>query len=644
MANILKPLLAFIISVLLFAGFAWLADTGLLEFVQTRFYNPSIYNSFEKDNAANAGIVENHIYDLQKRFAAVLTDPPVRRSFLYNQSADDIFERSRIFGILTETTGGLQSVQFVDSNGLRIHYSTLPRDIISQNINSTSYRNYNEDPLALPYDAVSVPSGGSEKFTMDEQTERMIFSFPFFDSTDVYRGTALFTISVRALADRLVEEGRLKFNEDVSFINEPAGILLGSPVSSKAEIRERVTAIWNRGELNRITIDAEESGAKFSLISFKTQKGLFFGRLINDHLFTIPESMKLIFLLSVFLTFFLSLFFLFNIKPNAVVLVQNRIKRLRESLFEHLYVNKSAQERTKWILELEQRRDEIRSELKRNLKLKPKLDKTINGIINKSWDELLSVLNSGVIQYVPVDAAEAEQIQTLKTKKAESLDDAGAILQIADLEEVESLEEVEPLEEVEALEEVESLEEVEALEEIETLEEIEALEEAGALTETALQAAAPEKAKPKWKDLGEFEELLRKATSDETPEKRSNAKQSGIAKHGSLLLKAEKLAAKKRTGLLARAEAKERKKTGLLARAEAKERKPKKTGLLARVIALQERLAERKAAKGLLAAVSNFERDEIIETEADEHEQEHEVGEIAVVSPFSSMFASLRKD
>jgi len=138
---ILKPLLALLISILLFAGLTFLADTELPEFIQTRFYNPSILNSYEKENIADAEIAENHIYDLQKRFSATLTDPSVRSSFLYNQSADDIFERSRIFGILMETSGGLQSVQFVDSNGLRIHYSTLPRDIISQNINSASYRN-----------------------------------------------------------------------------------------------------------------------------------------------------------------------------------------------------------------------------------------------------------------------------------------------------------------------------------------------------------------------------------------------------------------------------------------------------------------------------------------------------------------------
>jgi len=721
LSTIIKPLLALVISIILFAGFAWLADTELLEYVQTRLYNPSILNQYEKENTADAVIAENHIYDLQKRFAAALTDASVRSSFLYNQSADDIFERSRIFGILLETTSGLQSVQFIDSNGTRIHYSTLPRDIISQNINSTSYRNYNEDPLALPYDTVSVSSGGDGKFTMDEQTERLIFSFPFFDSIDVYRGTALFSVSIRALANRLAEEGRLKFNEDVTLIKEPAGLLLGSPVSSKTEIIEKVSAIWNKGILDRVVIDAEESGVKFSLISLKTQNGLFFGRLINDYLFSIPESMKLILKLSIFLTAFLLLYFIFNLKPNAVILVQNRIKRLRDSLFEHLYVNKTAQERSKWILELEQRRDEIRSELKRSLKLKPSLEKTIDGIINKSWDELMFVLKSGTVQYIPVDAQphiaapkaealedaeeleevealedaeELEEVESLEDaeelEEVESLEDAEELEEIEsledaeeleevealedaeELEEIESLEDAEELEEVEALEDAEELEEVESLEDAEELEEVESLEDAEELEEETGQDTIPwqgfkvidddedlfeedeedeetqkiidginvQSIDTEWEDIGEFEDILKKAISDETGGKTkqgSFAKQSSFERQGSLLKKAEKLAAKKK-GLLARAEAKEKKQKkrgGLLALVEAKEKKPKKRGLLA----LAESKERKPKKKGLLALASSYEREETIEAE----DEQDLFKDIDIVSPFSSMFSSLEK-
>ena len=490
MSTIIKPLLALLISILLFAGFTYLADTELLEYVQTRFYNPSILKSYSKDNIIDAEITEKHIDDLQERFAVMLTDSSVRSSFLYNQSADDIFERSRLFGILMETTGGLQSVRFVDSNGIRIHFSTLPGDIISQSRSSTAYRNYNEDTIALPYETVNIPSDGKMKFTMDDQTERIVFSYPFFDSMDVYRGTALFTISVRALANKLVEEGRLKFNEDVSVTSVPAGILLGSPVSSKKDILEKTSAIWSAGLLERVIIDAEDSEAKFSLISLKTGKDLFFGRLVNDKLFSIPESMQLLFKLAAFITIFLSLYFLLNMKPNAVMLVQTRIKRLRDSLFEHLYINKTVQERAKWILELEQRRNEIRTELKRNLKLNPRHEKNIDGLINKSWDELLSVLKSGSIQFIPIDTPAINPAstgiaaqETASPEEAEEIQEVEAIEEAEEITEAEALDEVEEITEAEPIEEAEEIFDAEAIEEAEEITEAETIEEAEEITE-----------------------------------------------------------------------------------------------------------------------------------------------------------------
>jgi len=542
LSTFIKPILAFLICVLIFLGFNYLVDIELLEFVQTRFYNPSLVKSYVKENTADADLVQEHIAELQEKFALVLSQPAVQRSFLYDQSNDDIYERSRVFGMLLETTSGLLSAQFVDSNGMRLHYSTSPRDIISRNTSAAAYRNYNEDQTSLPYDIISVPSGGGAKYTMDERNDRIILSFPFYDSMDVYRGTALFSVSVRSLADRLIGLGRLKVSEGVSVIGDPPGILLGSPGSYRTDIHEKISAIWkeevqghsfiennsflenslflennslleNRPfQENRVTIDAEDSGVKFSLISFKTKYNIFFGRLVNDYIFSIPESMKIILELAFYLTFYLTLYFLLNLRPNAVTLVRNRIKRLRENLFEQLYINKTGEERIKWILELEQRREEIRSELKYKLKLRNRTEKRVDGIIDKSWDELLTVLKSGggasIVIEMPaagkaVSEASADQaVQELE--EVEALEEVNDIDEVESLEEAEALEEVEDIGEAEALEEIEEIEEVESLEEVEEIEEVESLEEVEEIEEV--------------ESLGEVEEIEEVETLEEIEE------------------------------------------------------------------------------------------------------------------------------
>jgi len=490
MSAYIKPLLALLISILIFAGLSFLADKELLDIVQTHFYNPSVLNSYAKENSKDAELVQGYIFELQNKFEAALNKPAVQSSFLYNQSPDDIYERSKVFGMLLESTTGLQSVQFVDSNGIRLHYSTSAGDIISQNATSTAFRNYTDDPAALPYDAVSVSANNSAKFSMDEQSDRIIFSFPFKDSMDVYRGTALYSVSVKALAEKLVAEGRIKVNENVYVTEIPQGILLGSPNVSNIDILKKVSSIWSDGIRERVIFDSGDSGVKYSLISSRTDHGIFFGRLVNDGLFYISGSMKNILLLSMFLTFYLTLLFIINFRSNPLTLVKNRIKNLRENLFEQLYVNKSGQERAKWILELEQRREEIRSELKHGLKFNQRAEKNINSIIDKSWDELLAVIKSGseTRVIVPPDNSPAQAESVIDIEEIEEIgevEEAEELDEIADVEEIEEVEEAEALEEIANVEEVEEVEEAEELDEIADVEEIEEVEEAEALDEIA---------------------------------------------------------------------------------------------------------------------------------------------------------------
>jgi hypothetical protein len=443
MAAFFKPVLLFIISILIFAGFIFLADKELFNLVETRFYNPSIVKSYIMENTRDAELVQSYIFELQNRFAAVLKELAVQNSFFYDQSPDDIYELSRILEILLESTVGLYSVQFVDSDGIRINYSV---------------RNYPDVPLSLPYDTISVSDGGSAKFTMDDQNGRIIFSFPFYDSTNVYRGTALFTISVRALAARLAEEGRLKMNDDVSVIGTPPGILFGGPDISKTDILRKVSAVWKDGAQGRVVLDADSSGMRFSLISLRADNGIFFGRLVNDSLFYIPGHMKLILQLSMFLTLYLTLFFLINFRPNPVTIVRTRIKYLRDSLFDQFYVNKTGKDRYKWILELEQRREEICSKLKRNLRLNRRSEKEIDGIIDKSWNELLAVIKSGD-GHVFAGTPAAVQLgkDALLGGEVEEIEEAEMIKEIEEAEDLDDLEEIEDIAETEELNDAEEL-------------------------------------------------------------------------------------------------------------------------------------------------------------------------------------------
>ncbi|MDR1240126.1 MAG: hypothetical protein LBK27_08420 [Treponema sp.] len=522
--------MSLLISVFLFAGIAVLAFTGLFDLVETRFYNPSITKSLGQEVSRDSEVVEDFLAGLQTRFAETLGEAAVRRSVLPNQSAEDIFERTRIYGTLLESLGGLQSVRFVDAGGVRIHFSTATRDIQSQDRLSVAYRNYNEDPASLPYDRVEVPAQGEVKFTLDQEGDRIILSFPFYDTFEVYRGTALFSVSVRAVAERLVSENRIKVGDDVSIVSNPQGVVSGLPGTTRLNIISRVSSIWNDGLLGLTPLDSAASETTLALISAKTGQGIFVGRLVNENLFAFPQSMKMILLVSIFLTVYLAIFLAFNLRQDTMTVIQNRLKGLQISLIEQYYERKGDVDWTHWIRELEQRREDIRAEVKRGVRTGQgrRAEEDIDSLIDKSWDELLAVIggrrsdSSGIdeekLQSIlnrvlqalpagaavpglpastyPLPAAVQEPPVTEKAEEAvelaeelEELEEAEPVEELADAEDAAPVEAMEP----EELEELADAEDAAPIEELADTEDAAPIEELADAEDTApVEAMEPE--------------------------------------------------------------------------------------------------------------------------------------------------------
>jgi hypothetical protein len=479
-----KAALSLLITVVLFAVFTVLAFTGLFDLVEARFYNPSIVSALTREVNDNARELDQFLTELEIRFSATLREDSVKRSFLPNQSADDIFERSRIYGILMESLRGFQGVRFIDNGGTRIHYSTYQTDILRQDRLSTAYHNYADD--GFPYSLIASSDQGSVRLIFDEDGHRVLFSLPFYDSFDVFRGTALFSLSTRAVAERLTGEGRIKVGENVSIISEPMGIVLGLPPVSEDALIPDVISIWNEGILSLTSMDSA-SGTSLALLSAKTSHGFFLGSLINESRFVFPQLMKVILLGAFFLTLYLTVFLLFNLRQDSFTIVQNRLKKLQISLIEQYYDRKNDIDWGHWSRELEQRREEIRSELKQGIKTGKNQDKDgkndIDVLIDKSWDELLNVMAGRRDKAALIDE---EKLQSILNRVLS----AGAPVPApaanspappvraetpAPAEDVEELAEAEPAEDVEELGEAEDVEELEELSDAEPLEELSAL-------------------------------------------------------------------------------------------------------------------------------------------------------------------------
>jgi hypothetical protein len=479
-----KVALSLVIAVSLFVGFTILAYRRFFGLMETRFYNPSVMRTLNREIHGDAKTIEAFLGELQDRFADSLQIPAVQRSFLPNQSAEDIYERSRLYGLLLASPSGLQGARFIDAGGVRIHYSTYEADILRRDRTSIAYRNYQAGPNNLPYETVAVPNQGLPKISVDAAGEGFIFSFPFYDSHGVYRGTALFALSAKALADCLTLHGRLKTGEGIAVLNPPPGMVAGLPAGRREALIPLITRIWNNGTLALTPLDLTEAGLTLNLISSQTSQGVYWGRLVDEALFVFPLGMRYILLVSFFFTSYLTVFLLLNLRQDAMTRVKERITSLKVSLIADYRNRRGAVDWRQWSRELEQRREDLRRDIKQSLKpvkRNKKLDRDIDVCIDTAWHELTALIKCHTEdQLEPLGETQIQDIvNRVLTASALRLPETPAALPLEDtagdaltaVEPAETLEDAEPVEELDAWEE---LEEAEVLEEVDDWEELEA--------------------------------------------------------------------------------------------------------------------------------------------------------------------------
>jgi len=203
----------------------------------------------------------------------------------------------------------------------------------------------------------------------------------------------------------------------------------------------------------------------FSVLAFTGLFDLFIGRLVNEDVFLFPTVMKVILLVSFFLTTFLIIFMLFNLKQDPLTVVQNRLKQLQISLLEQFYERKGEADWARWIRELDNRREEIRALLKRGIKTDSNKSVELDIMINRSWDELLVMMgnrrNLEITSNLPIPS-------NLATPGESSLDEEkiasilNKLLEARMVVSPQSSEKIELAEEIEILEELDEVDETKA--------------------------------------------------------------------------------------------------------------------------------------------------------------------------------------
>ena len=543
-----KTAVSLLISVVLFAAFVVAAFTGLFSVIDARFYEPGKISQIQKHLDTVSENFNEYIETLESRFGknenSFLKQTCVQ-SYIENQPSDEVVrERSKLSGDLFSQTPGLLGMRLIDKNGSSVHFSTFSSDVLNRTSEIVSYKNYTDaitltGEKEIPFEKISSPdsygtNGVVCKTVFDGRDNRIILSFPYYDSYKAYRGTFVFYVNANdfnrvLLSKKIITFGDtgslvsgLNFEEEKKETEYKSGFVFGIPAIGKKIFEQEILSRWEKGLFAPEKIVYKSSEDSFAIQEYdaaienkksdnnywvlvsstKTDFG-YIGGIYPDEMFAMPDAVKILLLICIFVTLFLVVFLAVNLKQDDMVVIRERIRRLQLGIVSE-YLKKK--ENVDWQVvsgKIAERRQDVTLEIIRSLGRKAKKhDKEVNELINRSWDELLAamsvqvrkennengltnaaeiksmleeLLSSGNIKVQTVGSA--VNVMPVTVKHSKSVPVTEQVQELDKVEEAEAVEELEEVEDAEAVDELEEVEEAEVVKKLEDVEDAEAVEE-----------------------------------------------------------------------------------------------------------------------------------------------------------------------
>jgi len=542
MSNIQRVSISLLISIILVTAFAFLAYSGLFEYIETTFYNQRVTELYGQELEQKKTAIEDFHHQYQSRFSASLSQVDVQKVYSPNWDREYIFQHNNLFNTLHSEYQGLLFVRFVSIDN-KIHYSTREDDIERQGEYRVIYKVLDDKTTTIPTAELKLDAEQSKDIIIDDDQNRFVYQFPLYDDLEQFRGTALFYVDKNSLQHYLVSRGFLQVGRQIN-LTENGYLFFGEGLAVD-EIKETTSKRWNNNLVGeRYVYHDEKTGQRFVLMSISTDGYGNIGLLVNQRLFEMGAVLKVILLSASGITVFLLLLLLFSLRQDREVIIRNRLKRFQLEFIKG-YIE--SQDRLDWSQlknEVSRKKQSLKGEMKKGLgKIKGEKEEKIDNLIDESWQDIFKVLDGRsekqkqTSSQVSIDNIEevvqkilslqktiesqgppmgptsgptpnaSKQKQKVEQKPAEEAEESEKFESGEEPEEIEELGELEEAEEPEELEEAEELGEAEDLGKSE---EPEGLEEAGELPDTE-EAEDDVKKKSKLYDKDQV------TASDETP-------------------------------------------------------------------------------------------------------------------------------
>ncbi|MDY3758482.1 MAG: hypothetical protein SOZ72_03780 [Treponema sp.] len=481
-----KIALSLLISVLIFAGCVFLSIAGGFKLIEVQFYQPRVIANANDRLSSIEKAYGEYSSNLDNEFRKFLSEKSVKTFIERAPEKEAMNERGKLSALLYQKISGLNGMRLIENDGIHIHFSTFGEDTLTETSSLISYKNYT-DANKIPFTLLEASDGEKQtKIYFDSIKNELVFSYPFYDNYTAYRGTFIFYVLGDDFTQYLIDRELVSLNARGT-VCSPNGFVFNLPITGRELLMKEIEQRWSRKIQNVEQLVQSDTKSENIFIITQGNDRIKIGEIRTQDAFEFSDIEKLLLLICLFITLYLIIFLLFNIRHDDMVIVCRRLRKFQYELLKEYIDRKDSMDWKTLSKEIAHRKNDVNSEIKKSLGRRGKKhSKEVDELLEDLWTDVMSAMGGNVS--VVRQVVSSNPIAVASTKKTAAADNIEELEEVSDADEVEELEEIPDADEVEELEEIPDADEVEELEEIPDADEVEEISETVSKTEPELPA------------------------------------------------------------------------------------------------------------------------------------------------------------
>ena len=394
-------------SMIFFAAFIYVAQMGLMQHLETKFYSSAKISEkqqyVDKIAKSSESYISNILTKIETGDNAYLKHEAVKSYIEQNPSEKAEIDRRNLTTKLIEDIPSLTGIRLIDINGRNIHYSSFEKDVLNQNGIKKQYKNYpdiqnefNELEISTILSDSNLPQ---RKILFDKKQNRLIISFPFFISNDVCFASLVCYFDLLMYEQFLVEKEIIPFGENLTLVDNEnlfGGYVIGIPKNNRSEFIKPILNNWTNQQTNKTlpTMILESNDLSWYLLNSSQNPYFNISSVYDNTTFEISKELEYLIYTCVFVTLLVIFFLFFSLFPDNLNTTKKRISKLQLSLIKEFLEKKDDVNWETVGKRLEIKKQEFAKAIKKSFgKKSKKYLKQIDEYIDESWDQIITLLN-----------------------------------------------------------------------------------------------------------------------------------------------------------------------------------------------------------------------------------------------------------